>query len=116
MLGPAHRAGPGDAINNLVWFDKRVRRQIIHRDQVVSAQQRFHQTPVLRHEHSLVLGDPFLLPVFSESEHHKQLRTAVKLHVLAGVRHVVDIIIRHLYAGSTQHALPQRMTQPFGGS
>ncbi|MPN54585.1 hypothetical protein SDC9_202256 [bioreactor metagenome] len=69
---------------------------------------------MLGHESGLILRHPFLLPVLCESEHHKQLRPAVELHVLAGVGHVLDIIVRHLYAGSTKHAIPQRMTQPFG--
>lgn len=73
MFYPAQGASPGRAIDNLSWFRQRVGRQIIHIDQVVAAEQSFDQTAMLRHDRRAILRHPFLLPVFRESEHHKQL-------------------------------------------
>lgn len=70
---------------------------------------------MLRHKGGLILSHPFLLPVFGESKHHKQLRPAVKLHILAGVGHILNIVVRQLYAGRAEQTVPQRMAQLFGG-
>jgi hypothetical protein len=64
VFGPAHRAGPACAVGYLIRLDERVGRQIIHLQQVVAAEQGFHDAPMLRHENGLILRHPFLLPVF----------------------------------------------------
>ena len=58
-------------------FDEGVGGKVVHLKQVVATEQRFHNTAMLRHDGGLILRHPFLLPVFIESEHHKQLRTIV---------------------------------------
>ena len=77
VLGPAHCARPACAIDDLIRLDERIFSQVVYLKQVVAAEQRFHDAGMLRHDGGLILRHPFLLPVFIESEHHKQLRTIV---------------------------------------
>ncbi|GDE10020.1 hypothetical protein HmCmsJML279_03927 [Escherichia coli] len=94
-------------------FNQRVGSKVIHFNQVVAAKQSLHQTTMLCDESGLILRDPFLLSVFSKGQHHKQLRPAIKLHVLAGVGHILNIIVRQLYAWRAEQTVPQRIAQLF---
>ena len=107
VFSPAHRARPASAVGNLVRLDQRIGRDIVHLKQVVAPEQGFHDTAMLRHDGGLILRHPFLLPVFIESEHHKQLRAIIKQHVLAGVGHVLKFVIGQLHARRTEQAVPQ---------
>ena len=107
VFGPAHRARPARAVGDLVRLDQRIVSEIIHLQQVIAAQQGFHDTTMLRHDGGLILRHPFLLPVFIESEHHKQLRAIVKLHVLTGIGHVLKFVIGQMHARCAEQAFPQ---------
>lgn len=94
-------------INNLCGFNQRVGSKVIHFNQVVAAKQSLHQTTMLCDESGLILSNPFLLPILGKGQHYKQLRPAIKLHILAGVGHILNIIIRQLYARCTEQTVPQ---------
>ena len=108
VFGPGHLPYPTRAIGYLICVYQRVVWRIGHLLEVVAKAGGFYDAALFGDDHRPVLRYPFLLAVFVICQNDKYLWAVINAHVLAGVAHILNVVIGQLYAVTTDNAVPER--------
>ena len=68
---------------------------------------------MLGHQHRPIAGDPLLLAVLVEAEHHEDLLAVIDAQIHAGVGQTVDLLVSHLDVVSAEKCQLDGFTQSF---
>ena len=108
MLSPGNLPRPTRAIGYLICMYQRVVWRISHLLEVVAKTGGFYDAALFGDDHRPVLRYPFLLAVFVICQNDKYLRAVIDAHVLAGVAHILNIVMGKLYAITADNTVPER--------